>query len=127
MAKICCKIKAGMYKSKQIFMLSDFELVENEIELTPNKYNTISRKLTNSLFDNNTFTILKRNTNGNSNANKTLTLPSNPTAGAFGQTSVQFVFKTMADKNTWKQLVKKAMFVFHNKSFIFIIPSINFL
>jgi hypothetical protein len=108
-----------MYKSKQIFMLSDFELVENEIELTPNKYNTISRKLTNSLFDNNTFTILKRNTNGNLNANKTLTLPSNPTAGAFGQTSVQFVFKTMADKNTWKQLVKKAMFVFHKQQIIY--------
>lgn len=90
-----------MYKAKNIFLLSDFELLENEPETPPHKANTISRKLTNSFFDNNSFTILKRE-NGNN-----LNVPQNNLGG----TSIQLHFKTLEDKKAWKVLVKQAMFV----------------
>ena len=102
-----------MYKAKHIFLLSDFELVENELELAhhqhPHKYNTISRKLTNSFFDTNIFTIVKRE-NGNggattgNNGGQTAQQPQ-------ATTSIQLAFKTATDKNNWKQLVRKAMLV----------------
>lgn len=96
-----------MYKAKNIFLLSDFELLENEPETPPHKANTISRKLTNSFFDNNSFTILKRENCNLANGNNNLNVPQNNLGG----TSIQLHFKTLEDKKAWKALVKQAMFV----------------
>ena len=101
-----------MYKARNMFYLSDFELLENEAEQMPNKYNTISRKLTNSFFDNNTLTIVKReqqesSRNGYSkHQNNENCQTQSP--GHSG-TSLQLIFKTVADKNKWKQNVQNAM------------------
>lgn len=96
---LCAKRETGMYKAKDIFELCDFELLDNANDLDTNtlmpsyKNNTISRKLTNTFFDNNTFTLVKRDHKNSGNI----------------LTSLQLAFKSFNDMNTWRKFVREAI------------------
>ncbi|KAL3090558.1 hypothetical protein niasHS_005470 [Heterodera schachtii] len=63
MMMFCKRGKDGVYKKKEHLLLDDIELVENELEqnhVAPKYNQTLTRKLTNSLFDNTSLTLARR-------------------------------------------------------------------
>uniref|UniRef100_A0A914HH83 Uncharacterized protein n=1 Tax=Globodera rostochiensis TaxID=31243 RepID=A0A914HH83_GLORO len=116
-----CKRKDGVYRKKEHILIDDFELVDNELESnhTAPKYNhTLTRKLTNSFFDNTSLTLKRRDAGVHRTAAATqpvLEAVQQPQTQQQQQAtltqlnSLQLVFKTVKQRDEWKELLRKTI------------------
>lgn len=112
--------------------------MENELEVSPTKTNTISRKLTSSFFDNASITLFRRGGGGGNAAaahntmmvllnatngdgciseSNAISVPSTSgvgsgtTANRDDSSSIQITFKTTQQRIEWRKALKDAMYV----------------
>ncbi|KAI1724562.1 rhoGEF domain-containing protein [Ditylenchus destructor] len=89
-----CKQKGNtsLYDFRKAHLLSEYELIEDEPEIT-SKTSTLSRKLTSGFFDNTNLTLVRKGFKGDNASSANL----------------QLIFKSLQQREAWKKELKKAI------------------